>query len=581
MKGKGKAKRIEEGSPRKAAGSVGKSRPKLRRTTRQQSEIVDNDDAEIAGPPDIIFDATTRSTRADPSHLVTPSRTNWIDPESTCLSFGLCSAFANHMKVMCDKCKTYQGITLVTPDKKRSQKMACEQPWDNKFKNHNLASKRKRHTDFHQLFGHPICMIAAAGVVNQEGQRTRNYTPLSSNDTPQPPSPPSVSTTLNESTTPEVAVQTNVPISGRVPTTTNVDEFVDPTTWLFDGKLVLRKEATEQIINTLLGRDMGEHPLEDHELELLQILVVDGGMINKNVTKKILEPCLKGKKDGAALEEHELRLLGQLAYKQLKHEDRISLPSFPYHSKFDIVQVPNTRAARNFEQSNMTRLHRAHTEVAQKWMDHLPTSYNESLMISFMTNNKKKCKALIKKHSPRMFQVSPTDTIAIQTHAKLTDKQVEKIGRSIEYYAGLRMTASKDKVKALKDEQVEELTTFKQQKMNLQKKASAGNKKKKIFRDLPITVTEVRPLELVAITTRDNLKNGKYVKGSKRYKTNFEVDDKFKDTVMQKIGIDAGNGSTKAILNAVNVHDPQSQITMLRRQYSITMVKSKRILSLL
>ena len=122
-----------------------------------------------------------------------------------------------------------------------------------------------------------------------------------------------------------------------------------------------------------------------HELKLLNALLVDDDkkMIHQHATT-VLEPCLKDKENGKSLEEHERRLLGQLAYKQLKCENRISLPSFPRYTKFDIVQVPTTKAQRNFEKSNQTRLNRTHLAVAQKWMDHLPGKFSDILIVSYI-----------------------------------------------------------------------------------------------------------------------------------------------------------------------------------------------------
>ena len=105
----------------------------------------------------------------------------------------------------------------------------------------------------------------------------------------------------------------------------------------------------------------------------------DKKMIHQHATT-VLEPCLKDKENGKSLEEHERRLLGQLAYKQLKCENRIALPSFPRFVKFDIVQVPKTRMARSTEKSSQARNQRNRLEVANNWMSHLKGYCTETLV---------------------------------------------------------------------------------------------------------------------------------------------------------------------------------------------------------
>ena len=66
-------------------------------------------------------------------------------------------------------------------------------------------------------------------------------------------------TTLNESihTAEVVNGNMNIPISAGEVT-------IDPTTLLFDENLIMNKEITELITNTLLLRDTKEQPLQEH-----------------------------------------------------------------------------------------------------------------------------------------------------------------------------------------------------------------------------------------------------------------------------------------------------------------------------
>ena len=67
----------------------------------------------------------------------------------------------------------------------------------------------------------------------------------------------------------------------------------------------------------------------------------------------------------------------------------------------------------------------------------------------------------------------------------------------------------------------------------LEKKTSNGRNNSKLMRDIPVTVSECRPLELVLVTTGDNLRNGKFVPSKKRYRENFKRSNKFCDSALQ------------------------------------------------
>ena len=112
----------------------------------------------------------------------------------------------------------------------------------------------------------------------------------------------------------------------------------------------------------------------------------------------------------------------------------------------------------------------------------------------------------------------------------------------------------------MKNRHVSDLyTTLRQRTIMLQKKISTGKKIKNITREVPVTVSEARPLELFSITTSENLSAGRFVASHLRYRVPFNLDSRFEDVAVSKIGLDAGNGSTKGICSDANVDEPQSQ----------------------
>ena len=212
----------------------------------------------------------------------------------------------------------------------------------------------------------------------------------------------------------------NIPISAGEVT-------IDPTTLLFDENLIMNKEITELITNTLLLRDTKEQPLQEHELNLLKVLAVDDDTnttINEHVTT-ILEPCLKRKVDGEKLARHELRLFGQLAYKGFKSTDdgKLLLPNFTRSSPFQVARVPETRISKSTEKSTHDRNQRNRLGVANNWMSHLSGNFTESLVVSFIKDNPSKVKHIISKHHPQLYRLSPEQTSCLQVYMQRIERK--------------------------------------------------------------------------------------------------------------------------------------------------------------
>jgi hypothetical protein len=142
----------------------------------------------------------------------------------------------------------------------------------------------------------------------------------------------------------------------------------------------------------------------------------------------------------------------------------------------------------------------------------------------------------------------------------MTDSKIRRSGICIEYYAGLHVPAAQATTLNLKNDLVlQSHSTIRFRKMLLQKKIATPKKKENLFQDVNVTVTKARPLELLALTTSDNMRAGKYVRSQEKFKAPLTVHNMFNDTVAGKIWMDKGDGSEKGIISPINVEHPQSQ----------------------
>ena len=134
-------------------------------------------------------------------------------------------------------------------------------------------------------------------------------------------------------------------------------------------------------------------------------------------------------------------------------DNKFKLYSFSKCKFFEIVRVPTSRAMRVFNSNNIIRHHRYHAEVAHEWISHLPGDFKQKLVASFLADDPCSTKDLIKKHHMDMFRLSATETAAIKTFVRLTDKHVHKLSRVLAFYTGgLRIPAPKDESIKLKEE---------------------------------------------------------------------------------------------------------------------------------
>ena len=90
---------------------------------------------------------------------------------------------------------------------------------------------------------------------------------------------------------------------------------------------IITEKAATMIADAIKVRDFKQWSLHRHEVLLLESMALEGDSIREHVLT-VFEPTLKRKGNRLPLKHHDLRLLGQLAFKAFKHEKKVSLPSF-------------------------------------------------------------------------------------------------------------------------------------------------------------------------------------------------------------------------------------------------------------
>ena len=268
---------------------------------------------------------------------------------------------------------------------------------------------------------------------------------------------------------------------------------------------IITKDAVDDIMKALEERDMKICPLQEHELRLLETLVVDGDTITQPVAK-IIGTCLNKKKNGAALEDHERRLLGQLAFKGLKStaDKKLSLHSFKRYKPFQIVRVPEARSLRTMNTGMKRKTHKVHVSEAKAWMSHLSGDFDEELLTSYLKEMPKTAKDLIGSHHPNLYRQSGKETLVLQAYVGLNDAQTNKLGRAMAFFSGgLRIPAPRQERIDLKNQYLlKNHTTLRHDKMLLEQRVKTGGKVKKgteLTREKYVTISRTDPLENVVV----------------------------------------------------------------------------------
>ena len=552
-----------------------RSRPTRQSTRcRNQSPHLASDATEdrtagiVNGPPTVVSPSVTTRLRCKDDPVALPEEAKRLlrrkDANTSCLTFGLKSSYHDHRQSMCDKCLAFcemcvkRGKVAVTT--KRGTTKQCDQPWLEKWGAHRELSKVVRMNNFRAYFQmsredieHSL-MVATPAVAtnlklgNSKGTEETSTFRQINTDTLGAQSKESESRSTNKSIKKKLALQTVMTSVATQtefePASASVQSQTDPTVDLFDLNNIMTEEGVELIEKSFAVRNMKTFPLRTHEQRLLKAAAT------------IFQASLEERANGTPLHDYECRLLGQLAFKGFKCEDKLTLPSFHRFPSFQIVQVPTARVARNKTQK---RRYRDHVRVAKKWMGHLPSDLSVELTTFTLAEKPATAKEVLKRHHKNLLQLSPTETLCWQTFSGMSGNQIVKSGRVIEFFCGFRLPAPERRMTMMKKEHVRKThSTLRQTKVMLEKKVSIA-KGKQVFRDISVTVTVARPLELLSECISDLLNNKKFMASDKRFNTPFSLDEGFLDCAAGKIGIDAGGGSTKGIISPVNVEQPQSQ----------------------
>jgi hypothetical protein len=552
------------------------------------------------------IEVPSRSTRAssvhDPSALGSTAGRLMRRGETTCLSFGFRPDFRAHSKLVCLNCTSYYGLCLeygkVPGKKKRAKRHVCDRPWDESRKNDSVKEVRAYYHRFRQFFDASDGNMSPIKTSGRESSAPRS-SPVQAS--PQvtldsSPAPTGVGVRLPESTPIPSASELTTTVTafnGSFPNTrSDLDSTVDslesdtgddysvsvpdaPTESdsdesnssvlpaLVDSNNVLTKEAAARIADAISRRDYARWPLQHHELDLLDALMIDGDVIRSEATQ-VIGHALQRKEAGTVLQDNELRLLGQLSFKAFKSnpDKKLSLPSFPRLRPIQIVCIPNQYVAQATGASRK-KLHQRHLATAKNWMGHLPGDFSEALMISSLAENKKRVKELISSNHPNMYRASAAETFVLQAYVKLTDKQLRRMGRVQEYITGgLRLYAPAYQRNSLKNKYlINNFTTLRHDQIVLKRRISTGKGKKgqAIFRDKCVMVTTIDPLENICVKMESLMRQNRLLPSQEIYREHWEQDPRFKDSVAWSIKFDAGGGSEKGIISPVNVEHPQSQ----------------------
>jgi len=386
--GDDKHNREEKESPRRER--------RKRQATRSSSCRRTGEDGEHPTTPGIRGALTLSDTVPQPPGYLWTSRS----PDVTCLSFQLDPMIPAQRKIICQNCLNFFDVVLKfilahkdNEDKRRSnhsKRYTCYKPWFPHKAEHKHGGKQDNMYDFHAFFHENAAILASAGSISSPPSTAATAAAVISTSPPEPPQVKAKTKTkakakAKETTdtaekseaeaevivtdkSKEVILDENLVISKDIVSSIKeAFEQRDMDVWplqeheldllqllaLSERRLVLKDKVlpiqiAREVTSTLTERDFSQRPLLNHEQGILQLLVVSKNTILKQATD-IIKPALLNKKNGSPLEEHESRLLGQLAFKAFKvskSEEKLPLNSFKQLMKFEISKVPGRERQR-------------------------------------------------------------------------------------------------------------------------------------------------------------------------------------------------------------------------------------------
>ena len=177
----------------------------------------------------------------------------------------------------------------------------------------------------------------------------------------------------------------------------------------------------------------------------------------------------------------------------------------------------------------------------------------------FLEENVDFAKEMVKKFYRKHVRFDAVQTSACMVYAQINQFKLKKLSRMMRFLSGgMYFFASQDSIANLKASWWDgRYLTLEYPTVTMQR--IVRHKGGTITRDVDVSVSRVRPFEHVLLSAQDLKNTDRWVPGNQRFKTPWNVHDGFHDTSLVKFQIDAGGGSTKMILNLINVKNPQGQ----------------------
>lgn len=242
-----------------------------------------------------------------------------------------------------------------------------------------------------------------------------------------------------------------------------------------------------------------------------------------------------------------------------------TLKTFHGERSITVAKVPGTY---NVEET--PRNQRIRTKKISGWIEALKSGgFNTGdEMLELMLQKRKNPipKKYIIKAWNSSFRMDAETTLAAIKFANINLTQLERLATFIDIDTrdpghiskGLRLFAlTKECYKIKKEIVTAKYPSMKYKTVSLMIEEVIRRKKKgqKVLRSTDVSVGSIRPMQIIAENITTNRANGTFLPATKRYNDSMYDGE----TALFKFSADGGAGSIKAVVNPVNVHNPQGQ----------------------
>lgn len=297
--------------------------------------------------------------------------------------------------------------------------------------------------------------------------------------------------------------------------------------------------------------------------------------MNGNLTNEAValfdEKLKAARKNGVAPNDNDNRVAGMFMNWMFNNEDAAdtgvqvaTLKTFHGERPITVAKVPGTY---NVEET--PRNQRIRSKKVSGWIDALKNggfnTGDEMLELMLQKRNNPIPKKYIIKAWNSSYRMDAETTLAAIKFANINLTQLERLAKFIDIETrdagdisrGLRLFAViKECFKLKKEVVTAKYPSMKYKTVSLMiEEVIKGKKGKKVSRSTDVSVGSIRPMQIIAENITTNRANGMFVPAAKRYN-----DDMYDgETALFKFSADGGAGSIKAVVNPVNVHNPQGQ----------------------